>query len=133
MKFLIDTHYLLWAALAPAELEDWVEGLLSEVGNEVLVSAASAFEIGIKVRLGKLPGAEVFERNILENVGRLGFGVVSLSPEVMVRAARFASKHKDPFDRMIAAQAMELDVELLSVDGKLDGFGVRRLKAPIGT
>ncbi len=127
MTFLLDTHYVLWAALDPLHLEPWVASLLGDVGNEVLVSAATAYEISLKVRLGKLPGGEVFERNILKNVGQLGFSIVPLSPEVMVRAARFVSKHKDPFDRMVAAQAIELDLDLLSVDGKMDSFGVRRL------
>ncbi len=131
MTFLIDTHYVLWTALGPGFLEPWAETVVGDVENTVFVSAASVYEIGIKVRLGKLPKAEVFERNILANIERLGFTVLGLSPEVTIRAARFTSEHRDPFDRFIAAQAIELDLELLTVDGEMDTFGVRRLKGPV--
>lgn len=129
MTFLIDTHYVLWAAIRPERIASWARSLLVNTSNKVLVSAATLYEIGIKVRNGRLPDAVEFERNLVENIERMGFDLVSLNARVMMRASRFPAEHADPFDRMIAAQAIELDLELLSVDAHLDAFGVRRLQA----
>lgn len=106
------------------------KSLLANLDNEILVSAASLYEISLKVRKGKLPEAVEFESDLVENIEGLGYSVLSLEPEVMVRAARFEVEHADPFDRMIAAQAIHLNLPILSTDAKLDAFGVRRLKAP---
>lgn len=129
MKFLIDTHYVLWSALASARMEPWAKALIVDLDNEVLVSAASIYEISFKVRLGKLPEAVEFESDLILNIeSRLGFRVLPLEPESMMRAARFEDKHGDPFDRMICAQAIQHHLPVLSTDPKLDAFGVRRLK-----
>lgn len=129
MKFLIDTHYVLWSALASARMEPWAKALIVDLDNEVLVSAASIYEISFKVRLGKLPEAVDFESDLISNIeNRLGFKVLPLEPESMMRAARFEDKHGDPFDRMICAQAIQHHLPVLSTDPKLDAFGVRRLK-----
>lgn len=129
MKFLIDTHYVLWSALASARMEPWAKALIVDLDNKVLVSAASIYEISFKVRLGKLPEAVEFESDLILNIeSRLGFRVLPLEPESMMRAARFEDKHGDPFDRMICAQAIQHHLPVLSTDPKLDAFGVRRLK-----
>lgn len=130
VTFLIDTHYLLWAGIWSSRMEPWAKALIGDLNNSVLVSTASIYEIGTKVRKGKLPEAIEFEQNLIENIAALGYTVVGLSPAVMLRAARFPANHPDPFDRMIAAQAIELDVDLLSVDPRMEDFAVRRLKAP---
>lgn len=127
VKLLIDTHYLLWSAIQPDRLQPWVRELLGDFENTILVSSASIFEIGQKVRRGKLLHAALFEQDLIENTRRLGYTMLPLTPEVMLRAARFASPHADPFDRMIAAQAIELDLPVLSSDRNLDLFGVRRI------
>lgn len=127
MRVLIDTHYVLWSALHPESIEPWARELLIDFNNEILVSAASLYEISLKVRKGKLSEAEEFESDLVENIESLGYLVLSLEPEVMLRAARFEAAHADPFDRMIAAQAIQHHLPILSTDAKLDGFGVRRL------
>ena len=129
MRLLIDTHYVLWSAIDPDRMEPWARKLIEDVNNEILVSAASVYEISLKVRLGKLPGAADFESDLILNIeNRLGFKVLPLEPESMMRAARFENKHGDPFDRMISAQAIQHHLPVLSTDPKLDNFGVRRLK-----
>jgi PIN domain nuclease of toxin-antitoxin system len=131
MRILIDTHYVLWAALHPESLKPWVREMMIDLNNEIIVSAASLYEISLKVRKGKLPAAVEFESDLVENIeGRLGYSILSLEPEVMVRAARFDDSHADPFDRMIAAHAIHHNLPVLSTDAKLDAFGVRRLKMP---
>jgi len=132
MRILIDTHYVLWAVLRSNRMEPWAKSLIADLDNQILVSAASLYEISLKVRKGKLPEAAEFESDLVENIeGRLGYSVLSLEPEVMVRAARFDDSHGDPFDRMIAAHAIQHNLPILSTDDKLDAFGVRRLNKPI--
>lgn len=131
MRILIDTHYVLWSALEPTHMESWARALIEDLDNEILVSSASIYEISLKVRYGKLPLAAVFESDLIANIeDRLGYTILNLDPESMLRAARFEDAHADPFDRMIVAQAIQNNLALLSVDARLDAFGVRRLKKP---
>lgn len=129
MKFFVDTHYVLWAAINSARMVPWARKLIADLNNEVLVSSATVYEISLKVRLGKLPEAVEFENDLIGNIeDRLGYTLMPLEPEVMMRAARFEAEHADPFDRMIAAHAIQYNLPLLSTDARLDAFGVRRLK-----
>ncbi len=129
MKLLIDTHYVLWAALNSSRMEPWAKNLMAELDNEIMVSVASLYEISLKVRLGKLPEAADFESDLILNIeNRLGYTLLPLEPESMMRAARFQGQHGDPFDRMIAAQAIQHHLPVLSTDPRLEAFGVRRLK-----
>jgi PIN domain nuclease of toxin-antitoxin system len=131
VRLFIDTHYVLWAALHSTRMEPWAKELIGDLSNEILVSAASIYEISLKVRNGKLPEAVEFESDLIVNIeSRLGYTLLPLEPETMIRAARFENSHADPFDRMIAAHAIEHNLPLLSTDARLDAFGVRRLKKP---
>ena len=131
MRILIDTHYVLWAALNSTRMERWARKLIADLDNEILVSAASIYEISLKVRMGKLPEAVEFESDLIVNIEtRLGYTLLPLEPEAMTRAARFENSHADPFDRMIAAHAIQNSLPVLSRDERLDVFGVRRLKKP---
>ncbi len=131
MRILIDTHYVLWAALNSARMETWARKLIANLDNEILVSAASIYEISLKVRIGRLPEAVEFESDLIANIeSRLGYTLLPLDPETMMRAARFEHAHADPFDRMIAAQALQNSLPVLSTDDRLDAFGVRRLNKP---
>ena len=129
MRLLIDTHYVIWAAMNSSRMEPWAKKLMANLDNEILVSAASVYEISLKVRLGKLPEAADFESDLVLNIeNRLGYTLLPVEPESMMRAARFEDKHGDPFDRMISAQAIQHHLPVLSTDPKLDAFGIRRLK-----
>ncbi len=129
MRILLDTHYVLWAAINAKRMEAWARRLIADLNNEILVSAASVYEISLKVRLGKLPEAVEFESDLIANIeSRLGYTFLPLEPESMMRAARFEACHADPFDRMIAAQAIQNNLPILSTDSRLDAFGVRRLR-----
>jgi PIN domain nuclease of toxin-antitoxin system len=122
---------VLWAAINSKRMEPWARKLIADLDNEILVSAASVYEISLKVRHGKLPEAIEFESDLVTNIeSRLGYTLLALEPESMMRAARFENPHADPFDRMIAAQAIQNNLPILSTDPKLDVFGVRRLKKP---
>lgn len=127
MRILLDTHALLWAVLAPNSLSRRAGAMIADEGNEVVVSAASAWEIATKVRLGKLPGAEVLERDLLQVMESAGYTPMSIDPAAALRAGRLAGDHRDPFDRILAAQALAEDMPIISADKQLDAFGIRRL------
>jgi len=128
MTFLFDTHALLWAILASRRLSPRASQIVGDHANDAVVSAASAWEIATKVRLGRLPQAAVLERDFEEVVTKLsGYRVIPITVEHALRAGRLPGAHGDPFDRMIAAQALAMDIPVLSVDAKLDAFGVRRI------
>ena len=125
--YLVDTHVVLWAVLNPDRISGKVSALLTNENVLLIVSTATVWEIANKVRLGKLPGAEPLEQNLLGWLGDAGYSVAPLTPSVALRAGRLRGEHKDPFDRMIAAQALEADIPILSIDRELDVFGVQRI------
>lgn len=127
MRVLLDTHALLWATLAPASLSRKASRIISDETNIILVSAATAWEIATKVRIGKLPGAEKLEKEFLEKMDLAGYVLLPLDVSCALRAGRLAGDHRDPFDRMVAAQALAEDIPILSRDTKLDAFGIRRI------
>jgi PIN domain nuclease of toxin-antitoxin system len=127
LTVLLDTHTLLWSFISPKSLSKQASAILTDKSAEILVSAASAWEIATKVRIGKLPEAETLEVRFLEALQEVGFILLPISAETALRAGRFTAEHGDPFDRMIAAQALALDIPVISIDAKLDQFGVRRI------
>jgi PIN domain nuclease of toxin-antitoxin system len=127
MKVLLDTCTVIWATLSPQTLSREVRETITDEGNVILVSAASAWEIATKVRLGRLPGAEKLERDYLDVMEDAGYTQLAIDTESALRAGRLVAEHRDPFDRMIAAQALGLDIPILSPDTQLDKFGIRRI------
>jgi PIN domain nuclease of toxin-antitoxin system len=127
VKVLLDTCTLLWATLSPNVLSAKARRILRDDRNEILVSAASAWEIATKSRLGKLPGAEPLEQSYLETMEVAGYTLLSIDTAHALRAGRMTAEHRDPFDRMLAAQAIALDAPILSPDTQLDPLGVRRV------
>ena len=127
MKVLLDTCTVIWATLSPSSLSREAREVIADEGNVILVSAASAWEIATKVRLGKLPGAEKLERDYLDVMEDAGYILLDIDTESALRAGRLVAEHRDPFDRMIAAQALGLDIPVLSTDPLLDQFGIRRI------
>jgi PIN domain nuclease of toxin-antitoxin system len=127
MKVLVDTHTVLWAGLSPARVGKRAQAILADESNEIFVSAASAWEIATKVRLGKLAQAADFEREFFARVDQAGYTLLSITTAHALRAGRLPGDHRDPFDRMIAAQALAEDIPILSIDPKLDFFGISRI------
>ena len=127
MKVLLDTCTVIWATLSPSSLSRDAHEIIADESNVILVSAASAWEIATKVRLGKLPGAEKLERDYLDVMEDAGYTLLAIDAESALRAGRLPADHRDPFDRMIAAQALGLDIPILSPDSLLDAFGARRI------
>ncbi len=100
---------------------------LGNLDNDVYVSAASAWEIATKFRIGKLPEAEPFIHSFSDALQRLGFLELPITVEHAERAGLMKSEHKDPFDRMLIAQAQAEGLVLVSNEGLFDTFQVHRL------
>lgn len=127
MRLLLDTHALLWWLAGSRELSTAARQAIENPANEVLVSAASAFEIATKFRLGKLPGAAAIAADIAGCIADQGFEQLSISVRDGERAGGLAGIHRDPFDRMLIAQAISENLVLVSNETLFDHYGVRRL------
>src|SRR6202049_2150025 len=130
MRLLLDTHTLLWWLSENASLPVSARKIIANKNNDVLVSAASAWEIATKVRLGKLPVAIDLAHDFSAYLERERFDTVAVSVEHGIRAGLLPGPHKDPFDRMLIAQALAENIPIVSNDRVLDGCGVRRLWLP---
>lgn len=126
MTFLLDTHTLLWALKSPESLPSQVDNILNDSSAVLLVSVVTPWEIAIKVAIGKLDAAHLlddFEGFMLH--GRYTL-LETLVPHV-IASGRLPLHHRDPFDRLLAAQALELRIPLLSRDRVFDLYGVKRI------
>ncbi|MFM7285231.1 MAG: type II toxin-antitoxin system VapC family toxin [Cyanobium sp.] len=122
MKLLLDTHVLLWAVLEPRKLSHSQREALENSGNQLLVSAASAWEIATKWRLGKLNQAGAVVRNYSQVLDRLAANDLPISGDVARQAGLLKVEHRDPFDRLLAAQAMADNLLLASSDPVFNTF-----------
>ncbi|MCP9915814.1 type II toxin-antitoxin system VapC family toxin [Cyanobium sp. ATX 6F1] len=126
-RHLLDTHVLLWWLAEPERLSAKVLAVLNDPGSDVLVSAASAWEIATKHRLGKLPTAAVLLGDYQGLLDRQGFRHLSISAAHGLRAGSYGQAHRDPFDRLLAAQGELEQLVLISADPALEPFPVQRL------
>jgi PIN domain nuclease of toxin-antitoxin system len=127
VRLLLDTHALLWWVIGDPRLSPKAQSLLSSRKHEVLVSAVSSWEVTTKVRLGKLPGAEAFAAEFMARIELLGFGQMPVSVLHGQRAGLLAGTHKDPFDRMLVAQAMCEGIPLVSNEEIFDQYPISRI------
>src|SRR5689334_13559321 len=100
MRLLLDTHALLWWAFGSKELSRRANALLADRSNTIFVSAASAWEIATKFRLGRMPEAKVLVQNMPEWFERAGLTELPITVAHAQRAGALANAHRDPFDRM---------------------------------
>lgn len=125
MRVLLDTNVLLWWLAADPVLSVTAKRVISHGSNTIYVSAASAWEICTKVRIGKLPSGRDLCDDFLGYLDRHKFQQLAISIEHARLAGRIAGTHKDPFDRIIAAQAMIENVPVVTNDAAIDGFGAK--------
>ncbi len=127
MRALLDTHALLWWLSDDPALSKPARKFIAETKNTVIVSAASAWEIATKVRLGKLSTAAELAADFVGLVGREGFELLPISPDHAIRAGLLPGPHKDPFDHMLIAQAQAEGVPVVTNEIVFDAYGVRRI------
>jgi PIN domain nuclease of toxin-antitoxin system len=127
LRLLLDTHALLWWLADDPALSVGAREAIAEPGNLVFVSAASAWEITTKNRIGKLPGAALFSNRLGEIIALQGFLELPISVAHAEKAGSLPGAHRDPFDRMLIAQAVAGGLTLVSNERLFDAFGVARL------
>lgn len=127
MHLLLDTHALLWWLEGNQSLSKKARDTIATPTVRVFVSAASAWEIATKARIGKLPGAVEVAERFSEVVRQQDFEFLSISVEHARQAGLLPGEHRDPFDRMLIAQAQLEGLTLVSNEMLFDHFDVRRL------
>jgi PIN domain nuclease of toxin-antitoxin system len=126
LHLLLDTHALIWWMTNSPSLPDSVRRLMIDKRNVVIVSAASAWEMATKVRLGRIPAASDITRNFQEYLTQSGFESLSVSAAHGIRAGLLPGPQRDPFDRMLIAQAQAEDLTIISNERAFDSYGIRR-------
>jgi PIN domain nuclease of toxin-antitoxin system len=127
MRLLLDTHTFLWWLFDDPKLPDSARRLLADSRNRVHVSAASVWEICTKHRLGKLDAAGALVRDVPGWIRKAGFIELPITAAHAQLAGSFPQPHRDPFDRMLAAQSMTEDLPVVSRDGALAPFDIQLL------
>ncbi len=127
MRALLDTHTLLWWLSDDPALTRTARKIIAETKNTLVVSAASAWEIATKVRLGKLPTGADLVSDFSGQMQREGFELLAISAEHGIRAGLLPGPHKDPFDRMLIAQSQAENTPIISNEAVFDSYGVRRM------
>ena len=127
MRVLLDTHTFLWWLDGDRRLSARGRRLIADAATEVFVSAASAWEIAIKAAAGKLPGALDVAEDVAGCMESQGFRPLDITVPHAQRAGNLPPLHRDPFDRMLVAQALVEGLPLLSNDAAFDAYTVRRI------
>ena len=128
MRYLADTHALIWFLAGSGRLSRPARSALEQENADIYVSAASAWEITTKHRLGKFPEVDgVLARDVEGTVRARGFLTLDVRMGHAERAGRLNDPHRDPFDRMLIAQAIAENLVLISNETVFDRFGVRRI------
>ncbi len=126
MRLLLDTHAFIWWLAGDPALPASAQAAIIDAGNAVFVSAASTWEIATKHRIGKLPGVAAIAADLDQAIADQGFLGLPISPRHGQAAGSLPGPHRDPFDRMLIAQAMLEDLVLVSNEQAFDAYGVRR-------
>ena len=127
MRLLLDTHAFLWWLIDDRQLSQAARQAIADDGNDVLVSAVSAWEIATKRRIGRLPAAEALAGNVAGTIALESFEELPISVDDACRAGALPGPLNDPFDRMLIAQALSRDLDLVSNETVFERYGVRRL------
>ncbi len=126
MRLLLDTHALIWWLAGDQALSRRAREAIEDEANSIAVSAASAMEVATKFRIGKLPDAALLAQEFEAIIADQGFSELAISIHHARRAGAMNIAHKDPFDRILIAQAQSEDMVLVSNEELFDSFAVDR-------
>jgi len=127
VRLLLDTHALLWWLGGDARLGTRARALIADEANAVFVSAASAWEIATRARVGELPDAVRLAQEFREHLDQQGFSALEITLEHGQRAGLLPGPTRDPFDRILVAQSQAENLILVSNKAVFDLYGVVRL------
>jgi len=126
MTYLLDTHTFLWLLRGPANLPCRVREIAEDRTATLAISIVTPWEIAFKVNLGKLEAVDILDQ--FERVVTLGgYTVLETTAAQAIRSGLLPRYHRDPFDRLIVAQALDLHIPVISRDNTFDRYGVKRI------
>ena len=127
MRVLLDTHAFLWFILDDPQLSSSAKTIIEDPANDVEVSPASYWEIAIKISIKKYVLSRPYEDFMDQAIDKNGFGYLHIEPKHTAALTTLPFHHKDPFDRLLVAQAMVESMSIISNDPALDAYGILRL------
>jgi PIN domain nuclease of toxin-antitoxin system len=127
VRILLDTHAFLWFALGDPQITTRARMLIEDAGNEKLVSPASYWEIAIKISVNKYTLAEPYEAFMDRGINQNGFIILPIEPRHTAALTTLPFHHRDPFDRLLVAQALVEQIPIVSSDSSFDAYAVQRL------
>jgi PIN domain nuclease of toxin-antitoxin system len=127
MRVLLDTHAMYWYIEGDPQLSATARTVIQDASNEILISPASYWEIAIKISIGKWKLNRTYEEFIDLALNKYGFRVLPILPTHTAMVIGLPFHHKDPFDRLLVAQALVESIPIVSNDAALDAYGIKRL------
>jgi PIN domain nuclease of toxin-antitoxin system len=127
VRLLLDTHTLLWSADDPSRLSPAALAALNDPANDLLLSAATIWELSIKVGQGKLTLSMPYRKWMETAIADLHLATLPITVEFAERQATLPPHHKDPFDRLLIAQSLVAAVPIVGTDAAFDAYGVTRI------
>lgn len=130
MKYLLDTHYVLWSLLEPSKINEKIKEILEDPNKIKNISKISFWEISVKYKIGKLELNGITPEDILAGSQEAGFEIYDLSVEDIASSYKlpFIDNHRDPFDRLIIWQCMQNDLIMITADEKIKEYEKFNLK-----
>ena len=125
MRILLDTHTFLWFIAGSSKLSSTARQLIESSSSSNLLSLVSLWEIAIKKSVGKLNLAQSFNELVLQHVIGNGFEILPIEIHHIALVSTLPLHHRDPFDRLIIAQAVSENISILSVDSSFDAYPIR--------
>ncbi len=125
-RYLVDTHTLIWSFENNTKLPQKMKNIIDDTQNEIIVSIASLWEIAIKISNGKLD-LSVSLNELIEDITLRNIEILPINPSYVLKVETLPFHHKDPFDRIIAAQCLEENITVISIDEILDKYHVNRV------
>ena len=126
MRYLLDTHSLIWFIGGDLQLSVHARQLMDDEGNELFISIGSLWEMAIKFSIGKLNLAQPFEKLFPEQLDNNSIEILDITVDHLKAVCYLPFHHRDPFDRLIIAQAQVERLPIISVDTVFDDYGVKR-------
>jgi PIN domain nuclease of toxin-antitoxin system len=127
MTYLLDTHTFLWYIMDQAQMTGKILSIVNDRQNQIYVSHASLWEIAIKVSIGKLHLPKPFEQFVYDQIIQNNFRTLSIEPRHINVVVQLPLHHRDPFDRLLVAQASTENMQFISRDPIFDDYAVQRL------
>lgn len=126
MKYLLDTHALIWCLEADNQLSVTAQGIISDDNTDIYVSIVSLWEMAIKISLGKLQLSQQLE-HIINSLDRHNVTLLPVQPAHVLGVLNLSFEHRDPFDRLLIAQALVEDMKIITNEALFLRYGVDRV------